>query len=102
MSVSVYRSAGELAYLEDCRRQPAYHDGTPRKSWDELPDYVRDTWGRNPTPRRSEVCVLVAESDGSIRRFVDGVEISGFDDWRACLQTAPMTERIVRVLQGMF
>lgn len=94
-------TAGEQAYVEDCKRQPTYHDGTPRKSWHELPDYVRDTWERNPTPRHAEVCVLVVESDGSIRRFVDGVEIGGFDNWVECLTHTP-TEKIVRVLQGMF
>lgn len=39
------------AYEEDVRRSPLYNDGTPRRSWDELPDHVRLSWERNPTPR---------------------------------------------------
>jgi hypothetical protein len=42
---------GELAYIEDCRRQPAYHDGAKRKAWRELPAYARNSWELNPTPR---------------------------------------------------
>jgi hypothetical protein len=36
------------AYEEDVRRHPLYHDGTPRKSWDEV---ARQSWEKNPTPR---------------------------------------------------
>jgi hypothetical protein len=39
------------AYEEDVRRSPFYHDGAPRRSWDELPEFARESWRRNPTPR---------------------------------------------------
>jgi hypothetical protein len=39
------------AYEEDVRRCPEYWGGGARKSWDELPEFVKDTWRRNPTPR---------------------------------------------------
>lgn len=42
---------GELAYLEDCRRKPLYHDKTPRVPWSALCEAVRNSWRRNPTPR---------------------------------------------------
>jgi len=31
---------GKEAYELDCARQPNYHDGTKRKTWEQLPDYV--------------------------------------------------------------
>lgn len=39
------------AYEEDCRRNPLYHDGGVRRSWDELGREERGTWVRNPWPR---------------------------------------------------
>lgn len=36
--------AGEMAYLADLDRRPVYHDGTPRKSWDELGDLEQSSW----------------------------------------------------------
>ncbi len=45
------KSPGQLAFEEDCRRLPRYHDGTPRRTWKQLCDYEQDTWHRNPTPR---------------------------------------------------
>lgn len=44
-------SSGQLAYEEDCRRAPLYHDGTVRKTWLALPSWVQETWHKNPTPR---------------------------------------------------
>lgn len=43
--------AGFMAYTEDCRRTPTYHDGTKRKAWHELGELERQTWIDNPTPR---------------------------------------------------
>lgn len=43
--------AGKAAYEEDCRRQPRYPDGRLRASWEQLPEYARWSWERNPTPR---------------------------------------------------
>jgi hypothetical protein len=39
------------AYEEDVRRCPTYMDGGRRKTWDELPAFVKASWERNPTPR---------------------------------------------------
>lgn len=42
---------GEVAYTEDLRRCPHYHDGKPRKSWAQLGAVERESWERKPTPR---------------------------------------------------
>ena len=42
---------GKEAYEEDVRRSPLYHDGSPRKVWDQLSEAVQWSWNRNPTPR---------------------------------------------------
>lgn len=43
--------AGFMAYLQDTRACPTYHDGTPRKDWHDLSQAERETWIKNPTPR---------------------------------------------------
>ena len=45
------KTPGQIAYEEDVRRHPFYHDGTSRKSWNELGEIEQLTWHRNPTPR---------------------------------------------------
>jgi hypothetical protein len=45
------KTAGQIAYEIDCERAPRYHDATPRKAWEGLQDYARQSWERNPTPR---------------------------------------------------
>jgi hypothetical protein len=45
------KSAGQLAYELDVVLDPNYHDGSPRKKWEELDDISRWSWERNPTPR---------------------------------------------------
>ena len=40
---------GREAYEADCRRVPTYHDGTPRRAWDDLCAIARLSWERNPT-----------------------------------------------------
>ena len=42
---------GQAAYEADCAFEPNYPDGALRKSWAKLPDYAREAWERNPTPR---------------------------------------------------
>ncbi len=42
---------GQIAYQEDLKLQPLYHDGTPRLQWHELGSLVQNSWERNPTPR---------------------------------------------------
>lgn len=55
--IEVYKAAKECnaaqrAYEEDCARSPRYHDGTKRRPWSALGYAERDTWRRNPTPRK--------------------------------------------------
>lgn len=45
------KTPGQIAYEEDVRRCPLYHDGTPRRSWSSLCEVARWSWERNPTPR---------------------------------------------------
>lgn len=33
-------------YEEDCRQFPTYHDGTPRKTWEQLGELERSTWSK--------------------------------------------------------
>jgi len=44
-------AAARLAYAADVRDLPTYHDGTPRKRWEDLSPLARWSWERNPTPR---------------------------------------------------
>lgn len=48
------KTPGQLAYEEDVRRKPEYPDGCPRPSWDDIPDYAKKTWEKNPTPHWKE------------------------------------------------
>lgn len=45
------KTAGQLAYEADVAHEPLYHDGTPRKSWDELSEIASRSLERNPTSR---------------------------------------------------
>lgn len=42
---------GHNAYIEDCKRKPNYHTGEPRRTWEDLPEYIQATWEKNPTSR---------------------------------------------------
>jgi len=44
-------TAGQIAYEEDCRREPKYPCGTARKAWKELDHIARQSWELNPTVR---------------------------------------------------
>jgi hypothetical protein len=37
---------GQAEYEADVARRPRYHDGTPRKSWPELGEVEKWSWGR--------------------------------------------------------
>jgi len=43
---------GQIAYQEDCLLKPAYHDGIIRPVWEKLSDVVKQSWEKNPTPRK--------------------------------------------------
>jgi hypothetical protein len=45
------KSPGRIAYEQDVATCPNYDNGTRRASWSSLPDFVRGSWERNPTPR---------------------------------------------------
>jgi hypothetical protein len=45
------KSPGQLAYEEDVRRCPNYHDGAPRISWNQLYDHEKASWHKDATPR---------------------------------------------------
>lgn len=45
------KTTGQKAYEEDCARQPRYHDTTTRLVWLQLPEYAKQSWEKNPTPR---------------------------------------------------
>jgi hypothetical protein len=46
---------GQIAYEQDCKAKPFYGSVsghlTPRRKWHELPDFIKATWEKNPTPR---------------------------------------------------
>lgn len=48
------KTPGQIAYEEDCRRAPTYSDGSPRKKWERLRDFEKQSWERNPTVRETE------------------------------------------------
>lgn len=41
---SSQKSRGQLEYEADVSFVPTYHDGTPRKRWDQLTDLQRSSW----------------------------------------------------------
>ena len=40
------KSHGREAYNEDLRKRPVYHDGKPRKTWEQLCPIARYSWER--------------------------------------------------------
>lgn len=48
-------TSGQIAYQQDVQITPNYHDGKPRRAWDDLSEIVRWTWERNPTPRQAPI-----------------------------------------------
>jgi hypothetical protein len=45
------KTAGQTAFEADYLRKPLYHDGTKRRTWDQLGPAEQRTWEQNPTPR---------------------------------------------------
>jgi hypothetical protein len=45
------RTPGRIAYESDLLRRPLYHDGTPRKTWDQLGAISRWSWERELVER---------------------------------------------------
>lgn len=42
---------GREAYEADVARKPLYHDGTPRKTWDQLGEIEQWSWNRPSNER---------------------------------------------------
>jgi hypothetical protein len=40
------KTKGQIAYESDVKRRPVYHDGMPRKRWEELSAIARWSWER--------------------------------------------------------
>lgn len=43
------KTQGQLDYEEDVRERPFYHDGAPRKTWAQLPEWAQWSWNRLPS-----------------------------------------------------
>ncbi len=43
-----------MAYEADMKARPNYHDGTPRKTWDQLCEVAQWSWNR-PEARQERV-----------------------------------------------
>lgn len=41
---------GQQAYERDVKRRPTYHDGKPRRSWDQLSEVAKWSWEKGPYP----------------------------------------------------
>lgn len=46
------KTPGQLAYELDVAAMPTYDGGIPRKTWDQLAGPAKQSWERNPTPRK--------------------------------------------------
>ena len=40
------KTIAQLAYEADVAKHPCYHDGTPRRRWEQLCDVAKWSWGR--------------------------------------------------------
>jgi hypothetical protein len=45
-TAAAIEAEGRRAYEADVQRAPLYHDGTPRKTWEQLGDAERWSWAR--------------------------------------------------------
>ena len=45
------KTPGQIAYEQDVEQRPLYHDGRPRRPWEELCAAAKSSWERNPSPR---------------------------------------------------
>ncbi len=59
-------TTGREAYEADCARRPLYHDGKPRKTWDQLGTIERSSWelpATEPTPAGNQFIIPGCEKD---------------------------------------
>lgn len=79
MTQNTHKTAGQLAYEEDCRRMPTYRGNgktTPRPQWEDLPSYAKWSWEKNPTPRewkQQETKSLRHVQEGTLVRVYWGI-----------------------------
>lgn len=38
--------SGKELYAEDVLKTPLYHDGTPRRTWEQLPEWAHWSWNK--------------------------------------------------------
>ncbi len=62
------KSPGQIAYEADITRHPSYHDGTPRRTWENLSEVIQSSWEKNPTPRDYPT---IDESDEIENEYID-------------------------------
>lgn len=46
------KTPGQYLYEADVAADPFYHDGTPRKSWDQLTGPMQWSWEQAAAPRQ--------------------------------------------------
>jgi len=46
------KTPGQIAYEAECAIAPIYPDGSKRKTWRQLSELARQSWEKNPTPRK--------------------------------------------------
>jgi hypothetical protein len=51
-------TVGRIAYEASVAAQPNYHDGSRRKTWEQLGKPEQATWERNPSPVTDFPCTL--------------------------------------------
>ena len=42
------KTPGQKAYESNVAKNPTYHDGKPRKSWEKLSKIARESWEKQP------------------------------------------------------
>jgi hypothetical protein len=45
------KTAGQIAYEKDVNDCPLYHNGTPRRNWDDLPEWAKESWEKSERPQ---------------------------------------------------
>lgn len=52
--LTAWMGQAKAAYEADVKRRPNYHDGTPRRRWEELPKEIQESWSRSAKPDQPE------------------------------------------------
>lgn len=54
------KSPGQIAYEASVAACPTYHDGSPRRTWEQLGDVARWSWERQPSEPREWIGARLA------------------------------------------